>query len=99
MVDKDNGKTIEEGSDNPSNPGPNEVALAVMQVQLSNVIMMVSQIEKDIRDLTKHTAVCAERWRQHAEEHKSLQNSSRMSDAGIFAWSGVAAAISYFLGR
>ena len=100
MADKE--KPIEEISDNPGNPhnpGPSEADFAVVQVHLENMQTMMAQVEKDMRVLAKHSAVCAERWRQHAEEHKRLQSSMRVSDAGNFGWTGVAAFLAYFLGR
>jgi len=103
MDDKEiDGKLNEEHSDNPGNPGnpgPSEADFAVAQERLANVIAMMAQVEKDMRMLTKHSAVCAERWRQHAEEHQRMQTSARASDAGNFAWAGIAAFLSYYLGR
>jgi len=99
MADKENEKkSIEEHSDNPGNPGnpgPSEVDFAVAQERLGNLMTMMAQVERDMRTLTKHSAICTERWRQHAEEHDRIQNSARINDAGSYAWGTLMAALAY----
>ena len=94
MDDKEE-KQTEEHSNNPGNPGPSEADFAVVKVHLTNIQTILAQVEQDMRVFAKHSAVCAERWHQHAEEHKRILSSAQRNDAGSYAWGTLMAALAY----